>query len=184
MCFFFKKKEEAPAAPVFRKQVVVRSVSFAQLPQSLAEFEALLAGKEKDPFAIAGLSLLALCLFQRNPELCYQALGLLRAPLILSEYERSFLIERLAGKDYKPFSYFEGATPANDYQPSYPLITRIKETPESTKEEGYLTLYFLSSGATSPRMVRLRERHDGSWALWEEFLLADIITPRKDNPWA
>lgn len=184
VCFFHKSRIVDQPIQSFQQGHVIHSVSFAQLPSSFAEFQKLLEGKERDPFQVAALSLLALCLFSKSPELAFQAYGSLLAPILLSERERSFIKERLQGKTYKPFSYFEGATPANDYTPNYPLIVRLKEEENSTQEKGYLTLYLTSGGAASPRPIRLRERNDGTWALWEEFLLADIIAPKKDNPWA
>ena len=49
--------------------------------------------------------------------------------------------------------------------------------------EGYATLYLRSGGADSPRQVKLRRKGE-QWFLWEQFLLSDIRTPAKDDPWA
>jgi hypothetical protein len=181
MCLFKKK----PISSSFASPERVRAFSFERVPATLGEFQALYERDKSDPFASASLVALAFLAYRKDPELCFFCLALLKAPESLSPIERSFIRDRLnEGKDYKPYSYFTGALPSNDYTPSHPLMVVVKENPQSFLEEGYATLYLTSSGASSPRPLRLRKRNDGSWALQEEFLLADIVSPHKENPWA
>ena len=87
-------------------------------------------------------------------------------------------------KDYVPRSYFNGATPQNDYTPSAPYTIVVSENPYSYTDEGYAKLFLRSGGADSERAVQLRNAKDGKWYLWEQFLLADIRKPESTNPWA
>ena len=87
-------------------------------------------------------------------------------------------------KDYVPRSYFEGATPDNDYTPAEPYTIIVCENPYSYQNQGYATLYIKSGGADGLRSVQLREAKDGKWYLWEQFLLSDIRPPESTNPWA
>ena len=81
-------------------------------------------------------------------------------------------------------SYFNGATPQNDYAPSEPYTVTVSENPYSRDNAGYLKLFIRSGGADSPRYVTLRNAKDGKWYLWEQFLLSDIRAPESTNPWA
>jgi hypothetical protein len=172
-----KKKEERP--------LVERSFSWEMLPTDPAVYRPLIKENERDPYAIAAFSVIAFALYALDPETAFAMLSLLKAPAPLPLAERRFIADRLDyGKDYKPYSFFVGATPQNNYRPDLPYVLKVSEQKESFSDAGYATLYLHSSGASVPRKVRLRQREDGSWALWEEFLLADMIAPKKDNPWA
>ena len=87
-------------------------------------------------------------------------------------------------KDYVPRSYFEGATPENDYTPSLPLKITVSENPYSYENQGYAKLFVRSGGADGLREIVLREAKDGKWYLWEQFILSDIRQPESANPWA
>jgi hypothetical protein len=162
-----------------------RSFSFESLALKAELYRSLIEENRSDPYAVAALTLVALALYALDPESAFAMLSELKAPALLSLGERRFIAERLAeGKDYKPYSYFAGALPQNNYRAEVPYVVKVFERADSFQDEGYASLYLQSSGASSPRLVRLRKRSDGGWALWEEFLLADIIAPKKDNPWA
>ena len=105
----------------------------------------------------------------------------------LSEYEKQFLADRFRDKDYVPRSYFSGATPENNYEPSEPYTLTFFENPYSRENfsEGYLTLHIKSGGADSARQIKLRTKPStGQWFLWEQFLLSDIRKPAAADPWA
>ena len=90
-------------------------------------------------------------------------------------------------KDYVPRSYFAGATPDNNYEPSEPYTIKFFENPYARDniDEGYLTLQVESGGADSPRQIRLRTKPStGEWFLWEQFILSDIRPPKAADPWA
>ena len=111
-------------------------------------------------------------------------LDFLRGPRPLSVMDKQFIADRFRDKDYVPRSYFEGATPANNYLPSEPYTVVVSDNPYSYQNESYATLYIRSGGADSLRSVQMRLAKDGKWYLWEQFLLADIRQPESMNPWA
>lgn len=159
-------------------------VTFAQLPETLDAFKAMPQAQLSTPFDTAAMAVLALCFYPQDANLSLAMLDSLKGPQPLSGYDKQFIRDRFQGKDYVPRSYFEGATPANDYCPAEPYRIKVSENPYSYQEQGYATLYLQSGGADSPRPVKLRQAKDGKWYLWEQHLLADIRQPESANPWA
>ncbi len=160
------------------------TITFSSLPESYETFTALSEAKMDNPFSTAALSVLAFCFYPENKDLSLQMLDFLRGPRPLSVMDKQFIADRFRDKDYVPRSYFEGATPNNNYLPSEPYSIVVSENPYSYQNEGYATLYLTSGGADSPRSVQLRLAKDGKWYLWEQYLLADIRKPESENPWA
>lgn len=159
-------------------------ITFGSLPETLESFTTLPQAKLDTPFATAALTVLAFCFYPENKDLSLQMLDFLRGPRPLSVMDKQFIADRFRDKDYVPRSYFEGATPNNNYLPSEPYCITVSENPYSYQNEGYATLYVTSGGADSPRSVQLRLAKDGKWYLWEQYLLADIRKPESENPWA
>lgn len=159
-------------------------ITFSSLPESYEAFTALPEAKMDNPFSTAALSVLAFCFYPENKEMSLKMLDFLRGPRPLSVMDKQFIADRFRDKDYVPRSYFEGATPNNNYLPSEPYSIVVSENPYSYQNEGYATLYLTSGGADSPRSVQLRLAKDGKWYLWEQYLLADIRKPEDQNPWA
>jgi hypothetical protein len=87
-------------------------------------------------------------------------------------------------KQYVPFSFFDGATPENDYTPSKPYTITIQANQYSDDAKGYKRLLVKSGGADSLRIITLRETSDGKWLLWEQAIMADIRKPKSQDPWA
>ena len=166
------------------KSVRSANVVFETLPETLEQFMALPQASLSDPFWTAALTVLALCFYPRDKELCCSMLDFLKGPQPLSPYEKQFIRDRFMDKDYVPRSYFNGAVPSNNYLPQQPYSITVSSNPYSYQEEGYAKLYLQSGGADSPRAVTLRLAKDGKWYLWEQFLLADIRSPESSNPWA
>lgn len=160
-----------------------RTFVFSALPQNAAELRALPEFAMTDPFMTAALTVAALCCYEADPNATVEMLNELRGPRPLSNYEIQFLRDRLAGKGYKPFSFFSGATPANNYTPSKPYTITIRDDPYSYQNEGYARLQLQSFGADNLRPVTLRRKGE-QWMLWDQMLLSDIRTPAKEDPWA
>lgn len=156
---------------------------FEALPQNTDELMAMPEYALATPFQAAALTVAALCRWETDPKASIDMLNALKGPRPLSPYEQSFLRERLAGKGYKPFSFFRGATPANDYTPDKPYVITVLDNPYSYTDEEYARLLIPSGGADTPRPITLRKRRD-QWLLWDQALLADIRIPAKDDPWA
>ena len=160
-----------------------RTFVFQTLPKTVEELRALPEFALSDPFMTAALTVAALCRYEADPNAAVEMLNELRGPRPLSTFEIQFLRDRLAGKGYKPYSFFEGATPANNYTPNQPCIITVRDDPYSYQNEGYARLQLQSFGADSLRPVTLRRKGE-QWMLWDQILLADIRTPAKDDPWA
>ena len=179
------KNNPAPAvqnAPSSTNKSV--KITFAALPETLEGFKTLPEANMETPFATAALTVLAFCFYPENKDLSLQMLDILRGPRPFSVMDKQFIADRFRDKDYVPRSYFDGATPINNYLPSEPYTITVSENPYSYQNEGYATLYITSGGADSPRSVQLRLAKDGKWYLWEQYLLADIRKPEDQNPWA
>ena len=161
-----------------------QKIVFAALPETFEQFCSMPQASLQTPFDTAAMTVLAFCFYPENKELSLKMLDFLKGPVPLSPLAKQFIRDRFADKDYVPRSYFEGATPVNNYLPSEPYSITVSENPYSYQNEGYATLYITSGGADSPRSVQMRLAKDGKWYLWEQFILADIRKPESENPWA
>ncbi|MBO4419040.1 MAG: hypothetical protein J5789_04365 [Oscillospiraceae bacterium] len=160
-----------------------RTFTFAALPTSVAELQALPEYAMTDPFMTAALTAAILCNYEANPQTTADMLNAIKGPRPLTPYEIQFLRDRLAGKGYKPFSYFMGASPANNYTPDKPYVITVRDDPYSYQNEGYVRLQMHSFGADTDRPITLRQKGN-QWMLWEQMLLSDIRIPAKDDEWA
>lgn len=157
-----------------------------KIPQSLEEFEKL-AEDKKTPEKICALFLCAAHLFDMDKQAGTAALNILRGPRPMTPYDIQFLRDRLSGKPYLPLAYFDGATPQNGYTPSVPYVLNVKEDPRPQDvEPGYLRVFLQTTGADSPRPMKLRQKGStGEWFLWEySSVLVGIRTPVSEDPWA
>ena len=157
---------------------------FASIPTNLDELSSLPEAAMNNPFQAAALTVLALCRYCEDTQMGIEMINFLKGPQPLSAYEIQFLRERLSGKKYVAYSYFMGTTPENNYTPANPLTITISEDPYSYAEDGYAKLVIRSSGADSPRPIKLRRKGQDQWFLWEQFLLSDIRQPIAADPWA
>ena len=160
-----------------------RTFTFNALPTSVAELQTLPEYAMSDPFMTAALTVAILCRYVADPQATAEMLNAIKGPRPLSPFEIQFLRDRLAGKGYKPYSYFRGATPANNYTPDQPYTITVRDDPYSYQNEGYARLQMHSFGADTDRPITLRKKGD-QWLLWEQMLLSDIRTPAKDDEWA
>ena len=158
---------------------------FSTLPGNLAELQALPEASLDSPYKTTALVLAALCSYADNASAVYEMLDFLKGPESVSTYEKQFLRDRLAGKTYKSFSFFAGATPENGYRPAQPYRITVSSNPYSFPEENWAVMFVQSSGADSPRQVKLRKKPStGQWFLNEIQCLADIRIPAAEDPWA
>ena len=161
------------------------TIEFKAIPESLAQMRALEEAALDTPFQTAALTVCALCVYAADKEMGAQMLNWLRGPRPMSNHELSFLNDRFReGKYYIPFSYFEGAVVENDYTPNQPFRITFEVGPYADANPGYKKLLVRSGGADNPREIVLRQRGDGKWFLWDQFLLAGIRVPKSEDPWA
>lgn len=160
------------------------SFTFNALPESLAEMQALPEAELTSPYQTAALTLLALCAYAADKNIGTEMLNWLRGPRPLSGMDISFLNDRFRDGTHVPFSYFDGATPDNEYTPAEPFKVTVFSNPYSDDNEGYMKLFIKSGGADNAREVVMRKTADGKWLLWDQVLLVSIREPKSKNPWA
>lgn len=159
--------------------------TFFAIPTSVEDLKLLPEASLDTPHKTAALSLAVLCNYERDPEGTYAMLDVLKGPEPLTVAQKQVIKEQLTGKYYKPFSFFEGAAPFNEYRPSTPYTISIGENPYSYSEENRATLYVVSSGADQKRSIKLRRKPStGQWFLVDMQCLSDIKKPAADDPWA
>ena len=161
------------------------SFTFASLPNNLAELQAMPEAKLDTAFKTAALTVAVLCRYEQDPQATLEMLDFLKGPGEVSTYEKSFFKERLEGKYYKTFAFFEGATPQNGYKPNVPYKISVIENPYSFDNENWATLWVKSGGADNPAPVKLRKKPStGQWFLNEIQFLSDIRIPVSEDEWA
>jgi len=159
--------------------------TFNALPTSLQELQQMPEASMDSAFKTTALTIAVLCNYEKNPDATNEMLDYLKGPADVSNMEKQFIKERLNGKIYKVFSFFEGATPENNYQPTMPYTIKVSENPYSFDEDNWATLYVTSGGADNPRPIKLRKKPStGQWFLNDIQCLADIRVPVEADPWA
>lgn len=163
-----------------------KTYSFEALPQTVDELKALPEAALTDVYAVAALSLLALTRFEADRNASIAMLNFLKGPDPMTPMAIQQISDRfMDGKFYKVNSFFEGATPANNYTPSQPYKVKVSSTPYSFDTENWAVLYLHSGGSDSPRPVKLRKKPStGQWFLVEIQYLGDIRTPPTADKWA
>lgn len=163
---------------------MTETFKFDSLPVNAEQLKALPEASLDTPFKTAALTVIALCRYSENKDEAIEMLNFLKGPQPLNTYELQFLRDRFMDeKDYVPRSYFKGAVPSNNYEPSKPYTIEVFDNPYSYTNEGYAMLLMTSGGADSPRQIKLRRKGE-QWFLWEQFLLPDIRKPAAKDPWA
>lgn len=154
------------------------------IPETFPEWKAL-AAEMREPEEICALFLCALALFDRDADSGAKALDRLRGPRPMTAYDRQSLRDRLRGKPYLPYAYFDGATPENGYRPGSPCSLDVTAAPVS-REAGFRRFFLRTAGADAPRPMTLRRKAStGEWFLWEySSILTGIRLPGADDPWA
>lgn len=163
-----------------------KTFEFQSLPLSIDDLKALPEAALTDVYAVAALSLLALTRFETDRDASIAMLNFLKGPDPLTPMAIQQISDRfMDGKFYKVNSYFEGATPANNYTPSSPYKVKVSSTPYSFDNENWATLYLHSGGADNPRPVKLRKKPStGQWFIVEIQYLSDVRPPVAADKWA
>ncbi|MCR5332044.1 MAG: hypothetical protein K6E62_12800 [Lachnospiraceae bacterium] len=155
------------------------------MPANVTELKALKEASLDSAFKTTALAILALARYEDDPEAVFEMLDFLNGPDETTKYDRQFFEERLKDKPYKIRSFFDGATPENDYQPKTPYKITVIENPYSFDEENWATLYVKSGGDENPRPVKLRKKPStGQWFITDMQCLGDIKIPKSEDPWA
>lgn len=161
------------------------TISFDRIPATLDELKALPEASLKEPEFGAALFVAAMMNYKDDPAAAISMLEFLKGPAGVSEYEKQFIRDRLSdGKEYVVRSYFAGTSPENNYMPSVPF-TVTPEKDAASEQDGRVRVFMRSSGADSPRMIKMRlKASTGEWFIEEEMILSDIRIPKDMDPWA
>ena len=161
------------------------NISFASIPSNLDELKALPEASLKEPEYACALFVAAMMNYKNDPATAISMLEFLKGPSGVSEYEKQFIKDRLSdGKEYVIRSYFAGTSPENDYTPSMPY-TVVPEKDAASLDNGRIRVFMRSSGADSPRMIKMRlKASTGEWFIEEEMILSDIRIPKSQDAWA
>jgi len=158
---------------------------FNALPTNEAELKALPEASLDTPYKTAALVMAVLCNYEKDTDATIAMLNVLKGPEEMSVFEKQFLKDRLDGKQYKVFSFFEGATVENNYTPAQPYAINVSSNPYSFANENWAVMHVQSAGADSLRQIKLRKKPStGEWFLNEIQCLSDIRTPAAADPWA
>lgn len=161
------------------------SFTFSSLPKNVSELQSLPEARLDSAFKTAALTVAALCRYRDGVEDAIAMLDFLKGPESVSPYEKSFYKERLYEREYIPFSYFNGATPNNNYTPTEPYTIEVFETPYSFDNENWATLWVKSGGADNMRSIKFRRKPStGQWFLNDVQCLSQIREPASSDPWA
>ncbi|MBO7666753.1 MAG: hypothetical protein J6S70_04910, partial [Clostridia bacterium] len=110
---------------------MTETIKFESLPANVEELKALPEAALDTPFKAAALTVAALCRYPASKDDAIEMLNFLKGPQPLSNYEKQFLRDRFMDKDYVPRSYFNGAVPANNYEPDVPYTVEVFDNPYS-----------------------------------------------------
>ncbi|MBO7334879.1 MAG: hypothetical protein J6U67_08260 [Lachnospiraceae bacterium] len=162
-----------------------KTFTFDAVPANVEELKAIPEASLTDNYATVALTMLVLLNYENSVDETHKMLDYLKGPEPLSVYEKQFLKDRLNGKAYVVRSFFEGTSPSNDYTPSKPYKIEVFDNPYSFQDQGYAQLYMQSSGADSPRFIKVRLKpSEGKWYMVENFALSDIRIPVSQDKWA
>lgn len=157
---------------------------FNRIPQTVEEFKSMENFSLKTPHNTVALLMLALCRYIEDPQVGIEMINVLKGPEPLSYHDVKFHEDRLRDKPYLPKSYFEGATPANNYTPNQPLTIEVFDDPIHLAQPPYTRLFVASGGADSKRPVQCRSKGE-DYFIWDyPGLLSGIRKPAEQDPWA
>lgn len=161
-----------------------KTITFNRFPLNVNDTRMMFEQIKKDPFYVAALSVAVFCHYKQNRDETFNMIDVLKGPQPLSNFDKQFLRDRLGGKEYKPFSFFEGAYPENEYVPTQPYRITVEKGMYQSSDPNYVTMYLRSNGADAPRSLILRAKGGVDWYLTEITYLGDIKVPVSQDPWA
>lgn len=172
------------ALPALEAQIDIReSVRFDRLPMTIEDFLVLRESHGQDPSGATALFVAALIRYSQN-----QADGL---PMLVSilvndntlmqtaaanrgyrgfdlTANTRFLIDRILPAPWIALSYVQGTSPQQQYRlPEAPYHFRLSRNPYSQISPDEVRIFIESSGADSPRPLRLKRNAAGLWKVAE-----------------
>lgn len=163
------------------KSMDEKRIVFNRLPQSASEVK-----PDTNAQQVAGFAVTALARYETNPDEAIAMLNALLGPRPVDGIGKQFLQDRFRGKPYLMRSYFKGAKPENNYQPTMPYTVVVQTNAYTYQEKDYARFLIACGGADSPRPLTLRKKAStGEWFLWDyKGLLSGIRIPAAEDPWS
>lgn len=158
-----------------------KRIVFNNLPQSAVEVRPDTNAQQVAAYAVA-----ALARYETSPEEAIAMLNVLLGPRPVDGIGKQFLQDRFRGKPYLMRSYFQGAKPENNYQPTTPYTVVVQTNAYTYQEKDYARFMIVCGGADAPRPLTLRKKAStGEWFLWDyKGLLSGIRIPVAEDPWS
>ncbi len=167
------------------------NVTINRLPNSVEEFTQIRDELANKPEGGAVLFILALKLYAENPTVGEQCLvisidrsklqpGSVYKGFAVSNLNMSRLKEQVQRYPYIANSYFVGANAENGYNFSLPTEVICSDNPHSGNiNDGEFSVFVKSSGADSPRPMRMVRNNRGIWkaAEWSSVIMG-IVPPK------
>ena len=156
---------------------------FNTLPQSAEDIKALIAVYPvTDRHNTVAFFMASLVRYIEDTQEGLAMIDVVKGPQKLSDTDKAFIKERFSDKQYLPKAYFEGAQPANNYEPDSPWTLIVYDDPVEAPE-GYTYVNVKTSGADNPRRICMRLKDEENW-LWEyNGVLMSIRQPASEDPW-
>jgi hypothetical protein len=173
------------------------NVEIGAIPSSVEDFVALRDEVAKSPEGGAAMMVVALLAYTHDEALGRACLTVAVDRKRLQEGAQGYqgwqlrrrdlqMIDlQLAGREYMPRSYVQGAAPENGYAlPDPPHTLRFVPDPRGgDRDSGIAKVFVISSGADSPRPVTLHQNQRGIWKAYEwSSLLSGVRAPREAPP--
>ena len=157
--------------------------TFSTLPQTAEDIQALIdVYPVTDRHNTVAFFMASLVRYIEDTQEGLAMIDVLKGPQKLSDTDKAFIKERFSDKQYLPKAYFEGAQPANNYEPDSPWTLIIYDDPVNAPE-GYTYVNVKTSGADNPRRICLRLKGEENW-LWEyNGVFMSIRLPSDEDPW-
>lgn len=170
---------------------MTQNVKIDRLPNTVEEFTQMRDQLASSPEGGAAVFILALKLYSENPTIGEQCLviavdrsklqsGGVYKGMEVSRFDMSRLKEQVQRYPYIANSYFVGSSADNGYTFNVPTEMNCSENPHSGDiNSGEFKIFVKSSGADSPRPIRMLKNNRGVWkvAEWSSIIMG--IVPAK-----
>jgi|GEM_PF-3399432 len=187
-----QRKIERDFTKAGEEEIAKTHFSVKRIPVSVDEFLVFRDEHAESAEGAAATFALALVVYADNNPLGMQCLTIAIHPEMLDDDEESGVYKgkrprradmsafasRIAANPYIAYSYLSGTSPDSAYEIPEGELTIV--TKDGTEYGDDVRCYVYSSGADSPRPIRLRENNEGIWKAVEWSSLTSGIKKPKD----
>lgn len=180
---------------VFLSSLFAQTIKFTKVPTSTDEFVKLRNKTAKTAEGGAAMFMLALKMYNDNPQLGEQCLvlsvdkkslgsGDVYKGYALGRSDMSLIKSQLGKNNEIPNSYIEGANPENNYKVKLPYVYKLSSNRYSgDKSQGKFKVFVKCYGADSPRPIHLKKNDKGIWkaSSWSSVIMGIKAPPVIDD---